>query len=102
MVRGTKNGTLAPNAKAGAELTSVTLVAANLPPHRHGFSTPGLATIQSGGAQSVLQSVWNASQIITNANQTYAENGSTPVASLPFDVATTNVYVAIPYIVKYA
>jgi microcystin-dependent protein len=102
LARGTKSGTLAPNAKAGAELTSVTLVAANLPQHRHGFSSPGLLNVTSSGSQQVLQGAFNAGQVLTNVDQTYAENGSTPVVSLPFNVATTNPYVAIPYIVKYA
>jgi microcystin-dependent protein len=100
-IRGTKSGTLAPNAQAGSDSTSVTLFAANLPPHRHGFTVPGVATVASVAGISVLQAGWNASQIITNANQTYAEDGTTLTSSLPFSVATTNPYIAIPYIIKY-
>jgi hypothetical protein len=101
LARGTKSGTLAPNAKAGSDTTSVTLFAANLPQHRHGFTNYNTYTTSSAGSLAIGGSSVNTA-FITNANQTYAEDGSTPVVSLPFNVATTNVYVAIPYIVKYA
>jgi microcystin-dependent protein len=99
-IRGTKSGTLAPNAKAGSDSTSVTLFAANLPPHRHGFTNYNTYTTSSAGSLAIGGSSVNT-QFYTNANQTYAEDGSTPVASLPFSVATTNPYIAIPYIIKY-
>jgi microcystin-dependent protein len=99
-IRGTKNGTLAPNAQAGSDSTSVTLFAANLPPHRHGFTNYNTYTTSSTGVLPIGGSSVNT-PFITNANQTYAEDGSTPVASLPFNVATTNPYIAIPFIIKY-
>lgn len=103
-IRGTKSGTLAPNAQAGSDTTSVTLFAANLPPHRHGFSSPGVLNVISAGSQQVLQGAFNAGQVLTNASQTYDNTtGASPnlVTNSPFSVATTNPYIAIPYIIKY-
>jgi len=100
-IRGINNVTVLPNDQGGSDSTSVTLFAANLPPHRHGFTNYNTYTTSSAGSLSIGGSSVST-PFITNAGQTYAEDGSTPVASLPFSVATTNVYVAIPYIIKYA
>jgi len=85
---------------SGADATSVTLSAANLPPHRHGISTPGPINIVSSGGTPVLGNTWNSTVQYTNANATYLENGSTLVSNSAFSVATTNQYLGLNYIIK--
>ena len=85
---------------AGGDSTSVTLTAANLPPHRHSILAPGSINIISSGSTGVLGNSWNANSQFTAANGTYLEDGSTLVSNSPFSVATTNQYLGLNYIIK--
>ena len=98
---GTAGSTAVTLAQAsGADATSVTLNAGNLPLHRHGISTPGGINIVSSGGTQVLGNTWNSTVQITNSNSTFLEDGTTLVSNTPFSVATTNQYLGLNYIIK--
>ena len=82
---------------AGADSTSVTLSAGNLPQHRHGITlqTATVAGSSGGIGYAELQGTSK-----TNAGATFLEDGTTLVSNTPFTVATTNQYLGLNYIIK--
>lgn len=84
---------------AGGDSTSVTLTAANLPPHTHSINLRNATTPGSSGGISYTEKQ-GTNGTFTNAAGTYLENGTTLVSNSPFSVATTNQYLGLNYIIK--
>lgn len=100
-IRGVGQAGTGPNvtlgARAGADATSFTIAAANLPPHRHGVLVPGTAQFagSNGGGTPNLD---NGTRTI--AGSTWLEDGVTAVANSAISVTTTNQYIGLNFIIR--
>jgi len=95
-------------AKAGADTTSFTISAANLPQHRHTIYAGGvgvLASSSGGYGYGTSSNIIGGNITITDASATdrgtYADDGTTKTTNSGISVTTTNQYIGINYIIKF-
>jgi len=82
---------------AGADTTSFTIAATNLPPHRHGVLVPGTAQF-AGSNPGGFPNIDSGTRTI--AGSTWLEDGTTPVANSAISVTTTNQYIGLNFIIR--
>jgi microcystin-dependent protein len=107
-IRGINNVTVLPNDQGGSDSTNITISANNLPQHTHttgGSNGNGALLYSSSGSGlgEIGNFVAGGSVLLrTDISGTRLNDGSTAVANSAIPVTTTNPYIAIPYIIKYA